>query len=99
MGVLAPRSAHARASTWPPIDISGNFPALVSASHLKDLPQCVPVKFLLILWNNNLGKNDQQFSIDTLQDKVTTSVPDQSLINLPLKMFNAQDRTDFYTFI
>ena len=31
MGVLAPGCAHARPSTWPPIDISGIFPAHVSA--------------------------------------------------------------------
>ena len=31
MGVLAPRSAHKRPSAWPPIDMSGNFPAHVSA--------------------------------------------------------------------
>ena len=31
MGVLAPGSAHARPSTQPPIDMSGNFPAHVSA--------------------------------------------------------------------
>ena len=31
MGVLAPGSAHARPSTRPPIDTSGNFPAHVSA--------------------------------------------------------------------
>ena len=31
MGVLAPRSAHARPSAQPPIDMSGNFPAHVSA--------------------------------------------------------------------
>jgi hypothetical protein len=31
MGVLAPGSAHARPSARPPIDVSGNFPARVSA--------------------------------------------------------------------
>ena len=31
MGVLAPGSAHARPSAQPPIDVSGNFPAPVSA--------------------------------------------------------------------
>ena len=31
MGVLAPGSAQARPSAWPPIDTSGNFPAHVSA--------------------------------------------------------------------
>ena len=31
MGVLAPGSAHARPSAQPPIDMSGNFPAHVSA--------------------------------------------------------------------
>jgi hypothetical protein len=31
MGVLAPRSAHARPSARPPIDTSGNFQAHVSA--------------------------------------------------------------------
>ena len=31
MGVLAPRSAHGRPSARPPIDLSGNFPAHVSA--------------------------------------------------------------------
>ena len=31
MGVLAPGSAHARPSARPPIDVSGNFPAHVSA--------------------------------------------------------------------
>ena len=31
MGVLAPGSANARPSTQPPIDVSGNFPAHVSA--------------------------------------------------------------------
>jgi hypothetical protein len=31
MGVLAPGSAHARPSAQPPIDVSGNFPAHMSA--------------------------------------------------------------------
>ena len=31
MGVLAPGSAHARPSAQPPIDVSGNFSAHVSA--------------------------------------------------------------------
>jgi hypothetical protein len=31
MGVLAPGSVHARPSAQPPIDMSGNFPARVSA--------------------------------------------------------------------
>jgi hypothetical protein len=31
MGVLAPRSAHARPSAQPPINVSGNFPAHMSA--------------------------------------------------------------------
>ena len=31
MGVLAPGSAHARPSAQPPINVSGNFPAPVSA--------------------------------------------------------------------
>ncbi len=31
MGVLAPVSAHAGPSAQPPIDVSGNFPAHVSA--------------------------------------------------------------------
>ena len=31
MGVLAPKSAHARPSAQPPIDTSGNFSAHVSA--------------------------------------------------------------------
>ena len=31
MGVLAPGSAHTRPSAQPPIDVSGNFPASVSA--------------------------------------------------------------------
>ena len=31
MGVLAPWSAHARPSAMPPIDVSGNFPAHMSA--------------------------------------------------------------------
>ena len=31
MGVLAPRSAQARPSAQPPIAVSGNFPARVSA--------------------------------------------------------------------
>ena len=36
MGVLAPRSAHARHSARPPIDASGNFPAHVSAESLSN---------------------------------------------------------------
>jgi hypothetical protein len=32
MGVLAPGSAHARPSARPPIDVSGNFPAHMSAA-------------------------------------------------------------------
>ena len=35
MGVLAPGSAHARPSAQPPIDMSGNFPAHVSAVTFK----------------------------------------------------------------
>ena len=31
MGVLAPWSAHARPSAWPPINMRGDFPAHVSA--------------------------------------------------------------------
>ena len=31
MGVLTPGSAHARPSAQPPIDVSGNFPAHLSA--------------------------------------------------------------------
>ena len=41
MGVLAPGSAHARPSAQPPIDVSGNFPAPVSAewpSAFKTVP-------------------------------------------------------------
>jgi hypothetical protein len=34
MGFLAPGSAHARPSAQPPIDVSGNFPAHVSAESL-----------------------------------------------------------------
>ena len=34
MGVLAPRSAHARPSAQPPINMRGNFPAHVSAESL-----------------------------------------------------------------
>ena len=34
MGVLASGSAHTRPSTQPPIDVSGNFPAHVSAESL-----------------------------------------------------------------
>ena len=34
MGVLAPGSAHARPFAQPPIDMSGNFPAHVSAESL-----------------------------------------------------------------
>ena len=40
MGVLNPGSAHARPSALPPIDVSRNFPAHVSAEiTLKHLPQ------------------------------------------------------------
>ena len=35
MGVLAPGSAHVRPSAQPPIDMSGNFPAHVSAVTFK----------------------------------------------------------------
>ena len=35
MGVLTPGSAHARPSAQPPIDMSGNFPAHVSAVTFK----------------------------------------------------------------
>ena len=45
MGVLAPGSAHARPSTRPPINTSGNFPADVSAeSHSNISPNPSEVK-------------------------------------------------------
>ena len=42
MGVLAPRSAHARPSAQPPINVSGNFPAHVSAELPSTIsPDCL----------------------------------------------------------
>ena len=38
MGVLAPRSVHARPSARPPIDTIGNFPAHVSAVTFTNFP-------------------------------------------------------------
>ena len=38
MGVLAPGSARARPSARPPINLSGNISAHVSASHLRTSP-------------------------------------------------------------
>ena len=54
MGVLAPGSAHARPSAQPPIDVSGNFPAHVSAESPSYLPpnytaDTCAEKFLLTL--------------------------------------------------
>ena len=43
MGALAPGSAHARPSARPPIDMSGNFPAHMSAeSPFENNPLCPP---------------------------------------------------------
>ena len=42
MGVLAPGSAHARPSAWPPIDTSGNFSAHVSAESPSNIPPYPP---------------------------------------------------------
>ena len=42
MGVLAPGSAHASPSVWPPISMSGNFPAhmsVTSPSNISPTPQ------------------------------------------------------------
>jgi hypothetical protein len=41
MGVLAPGSAHTRPSAQPPIDMSGNLPAHVSAESLLVRAECV----------------------------------------------------------
>ena len=46
MGVLAPGSAHARPSAQPPINMSGNFPAHVSAESPSNIsPNCLELIF------------------------------------------------------
>ena len=58
MGVLAPRSAHARPSTQPPIDTSGNFSAhahfvrshIRSFGTLGQLLKITPLFRLYLLW-------------------------------------------------
>ena len=48
MGVLAPVSVHAGPSAQPPIDVSGNFPARVSAELNFPKFSHFPVKIRLI---------------------------------------------------
>ena len=50
MGVLAPGSAHARPSAWPPIDVSGNFTAQSLQSHPQTSPP-TPQKSYPKFWN------------------------------------------------
>ena len=45
MGVLAPMSAHVGPSAQPPIDVSGNFPAHVSA----ELPSNISPNLLEVM--------------------------------------------------
>ena len=55
MRVLTPRSAHGRPSAQPPIDMSGNFPAHVSA----ELPTTISLDFLELI--SNVSENSKKF--------------------------------------
>ena len=61
MGVLAPRSAHARPSAQPPIDMSGNFPAHVSVVTFKIFEKTLkigPFMSILTMFEDNMPQLD-----------------------------------------
>ena len=100
---------HARPSARPPINMSGNCPVPMSASHLKDLPPTNKKAYTKWLWHNSKLTNTLQMTNSPKQrwwlEKITRKPKIIQTPKMKNKTFmllneqNASKTTDWSAFI